>query len=186
MLNDKLQEIIDALGNTPVAEPKIAELFANGESTKADVINAILSDHDLKIKEFNAIEMATFFNEVYKKIFDKKDVDGVFKSTPNTENMEMPDFEEVEDFINLANELEGLKQVQTELTDKLVNGERTDKKGLTDHLKHMEKVVKKLNKLTWKITKLDPKKLTPWEESLVIDQLYQFVSDVQKTALGKN
>jgi len=85
-LPKELQEVLDSWGNTPVDEPEFFELTksANLEELKATSVK------DLDIDAFEALDIGTLANRVYKKVTDKIDKDGKYKTTANIDNVKLP------------------------------------------------------------------------------------------------
>lgn len=186
-LNEKLQAVLDLVGNTPIAEPEIAEILEAKVVKKTKVVKLAFSklDGDLNIKDFPAVEIAEFFSKLTSKIMNKKNEDGVFKSTPNTENLNLPDFEEVEDIFEIIVQLNTNSQQQDEIQKNLKNGIDVEQEIIDKSIKELTSILKKLDKIVWKVSGLNKKDLTEWEQSLVSEQILASVTEVEKTSVGK-
>lgn len=163
ILEKSLQEVLDTVGNSPIAEPEMFELLSATPMKKTKIVKLALEKSDLNQKDFKAIEVAKFFHQLSEKIISLKNKDGSFKSTSLTENCDLPDFEQAE-------------EVQ-ELWVKMFEAKDEKKR---------EKVGDKLDALAWEISGLDKSKMSEWEEKLVVEQILQSGYDVTLTSLGKD
>jgi len=162
-LTKELQTIIDSLGDTPLDEPELFKALDEKPLKKSKAIKIALARHDLKLKDFkNALDLANFFHALTEKIVSFRDDEGAFKSTENTAEMDLPDFEEAETiqefWIDLMEETNTKKQA---------------------------KMNEEFEEIAWEISGLKKAKLTDWEQSLVVQQILQSAYDVTLTSLGK-
>ena len=82
-LPEKLQKVLESWGTTPIEEPVFSELIktASIEELKLAAVK------DLNIDDFDAIEIGTLANRVLKRITDKIDEDGKYKTTTNIDKI---------------------------------------------------------------------------------------------------
>jgi len=185
VLNEKLEEVLNALGNTPIDESEIAKALDEKPLVKSVVLKMALKPSKLKLKDFKAIELAEFFNAISVRITQTKDEEGNFKTTPNTTNFDLPDFEQVE---NLSKELGKMyvnRQEQEKLHKQIADGEDVDAKGLKKLVKDFSDILVTLDKLTWEVTGLNKDDLSAWEQNLITEQVYAAVQSVEMTSMGK-
>jgi len=85
-LPKELQECLDSWGKTPIEEPVFFEL------TKSAVLEdlKVAAVKDLDIDKFDALDIATLANRVYKQVTEKMDEDSKYKTTPNIDNVKLP------------------------------------------------------------------------------------------------
>lgn len=85
-LPEELQKCLESWGNNPVDESEYAKNIdtATLEEMKMSAIK------DLNIDDFNAIDIAVLSDRVYKKITNKIDDDGKYKTTPNIDKAKLP------------------------------------------------------------------------------------------------
>lgn len=159
ILLDELQEVFKKVGDNPLEEPKLYEMLRSDKVKKSQVIKELFKGTDLKIADFDAIEIAKLFNKVSKKIMLVRNEDGTFKKTKGTENCDLPNFEQVDEI--------------QELWEEAVVGNNSDSE-------------KKLDSLVWKISGLKKKGLTEWEQVLVKEQILASAYDATMTSLGQD
>lgn len=176
ILNEQLQDCLDKIGTSPFDEPKIFEAIDSESPKKTKAVKIALARLKLNINDYDAQEMANFFNLMRNKIIGLKLDDGTYKLTEATKNYRFPNFEEVEKFGEFGSELNELyiKQRST-----------TDEDELSKISKALTKLLKDMDKLMWKVTDLDRDKLTAWEVQLISQQIFAYTQDVQNTSMGK-
>jgi hypothetical protein len=182
------QELKDALAevkNTPIDEPKLYDLLTAEPVKKSKVVKNVLKRVDLNINDFSALEIADFYHAIDKKITDKKDADGNFKSTKNTESFNLPNFEEAEALFDLLLQLNKNNQQQDTFQKRLMDGEEVGDKELENSIKELTTILKNLDELTWQISGLKKEDLTEWEQSLISEQIIATVTEIEKTSMGK-
>jgi len=184
-LHEQLQEVLDSLGNTPIVEKEIFEALDAKPLKKSKAVKLALSKKGLKIKDFTGIEIAAFFNDLSTKILATKNKDGVFKSTPLTENFNLPDFEQAEDVSDLLMKLHRNHQEQKAMTEKISNGEKLEAKVIKTLVKDYSKILTDLQDLAWEISGLKKDDLIEWEQTLITEQIFASVKDVESTSMGK-
>lgn len=87
-LPQKLQEVLDSWGNTPIQEPEFYELI-NKDGTTIDDVKA-MAIKDLNADDFSALDVAALANRVRYKIIGKIDDDGMYKTTPKIDQIKLP------------------------------------------------------------------------------------------------
>ena len=85
-LPKELQECLESWGKTPIEEPEFFELTQT--ATFEDLKDAAIKD--LNIDDFNSLDVATFADRVYKRVTDKIDEDGKYKTTANIDKVKLP------------------------------------------------------------------------------------------------
>jgi len=171
-LPSALSEKLDALGNTPVAEPKVYEAINSGDAITV-ALNVLSED---EIKKYEAVEIGTFIHEVEQKITGYKDANGIFKSTPNTEDCRLPNFME-------ADQIRKLFIKQNTLMKEW--GAASDAKAKAKISKSLGETSEALSALIMGISGLDTESLTDWEQALVVTQISGAANNAFLTAQGK-
>lgn len=159
-LPEKLQLKLDAVGDNPIDEPEIYAMMEEGKK-RSEVFKKVASG--LKMGDFSAKDVAEFIKAVNMKIVSPRKENGEWKTTPGTEDCDMPDYETCEDFYYMVKE---------RLTDKTMTKDKVEK-SLEDE-----------DKVIWAVSGLKKDKLTEWEQDLVRAQLRSFMMENAMTALG--
>ncbi len=174
VLHKDLQEKLDALGNTPIAEPDLYKATREDKITLAKELLTVK-----QISSFKASEVGDFIYAVEQKITSLKIEDGTFKSTPNTEDCSLPNFLEADELVRT-----GIKEqkIRTELTGASLVKDNKRVKKLTDEL---EKNLKRTEARAFEIAGLDPEVLTEWEKLLVTSQIFASAINASLSSVGK-
>ena len=85
-LPKQLEACLKTWGKTPIDESEFFELSqtATFEEMKAASVK------DLNIDDFDALDIATLTNRLFKQITNKIDDDGKYKTTPNIDKVKLP------------------------------------------------------------------------------------------------
>ena len=173
VLNEQLQSALDLVGTTPFDEPEIFKAIDSEHPQKAKAVKLALSRKGLDMNLFKATDIAEFYNAMRNKIMALKLEDGTYKSTKATESYKFPNYEEVDYMGELSAKL-----------NRLYNKRVSDKKD-----KKLDEEIAQcfldIDAHLWKITGLNKDDLTPWEISLVSEQIFNFVTEVENTSMGK-
>lgn len=177
-LNEQLKNALELVGNTPLDEPEIFEAIDLNppEKMKMDklkVVGIALERSGLKHTDFTALEIGAFFHEVYHKVSAFEDKEGVLKSVPSIENLRLPNFEDVE---NIQTKLESLQGIDLSVA------KPEEFKDLTEKFVNQ---TTELNDMVWEIAGLDKSALSEWEQTLVVQHIFKFITEVEKTSMGK-
>jgi hypothetical protein len=183
--NEKLKVLLSKVGNTPIDEPELAKVFDKKPLKKMKALNIVFKREGFNVKDFTAVEVAEFFHALNKRVMDKRDENGIYKTTPNTVDFKLPDFEEVEKLTELLTQLHMNHSKQESLTSLVVDGEDVDSKKVDALVEELTDILTKMDDLVWSITGLDKEKLTDWEQVLMTEQILSTVSEIQKTSMGK-
>lgn len=106
-LPQKLQEVLDSWGNTPIQEPEFYELI-NKDGTTLDEVKT-MALKNLNADDFSALDVAALANRVRHKIIGKIDDEGMYKTTPKIDQIKLP----------TTSQLKHLKELaQTEMSSK--------------------------------------------------------------------
>lgn len=172
-LNPALLEKLNKLGDTPIAEPTLYEAM---QKDRMALALEVLTREDI-VSRYSAKEVGDFLHAVTQRITSIKNEDDTFKSTPNTENCELPNFIEVDELIKL-----GLKD--TELRTKLKSA-KTEKEK-TKIIDEIGKLAKTTEDKAFEISGLDMSTLTEWEKSLVVTMVYTSAINANLSSVGKS
>ncbi|MDQ1341345.1 MAG: hypothetical protein QG567_2503 [Campylobacterota bacterium] len=172
-LSKVLQEKLDKIGDTPVSEPTIYEALQKDKMELA----LTLFDKDELVTKYTAREIGDFLYAVEQKITSIKNNEGVFKSTPNTENCQLPNFIEVDELMKLGRK-------DAELRAKLKDA-KTDKEK-TKIIDDIAKTSKATEEKAYEISGLDVATLTDWEKILVVSTVYTSAIDANLSAMGRS
>lgn len=172
-LSKVLQEKLDKLGDTPIAEPIIYEAL---QKDKMEFALTLFSRDEL-VTKYTAKEVGDFLYAVEQKITSIKNSEGVFKSTPNTENCQLPNFIEVDELMKLGKK-------DAELRTKLKTA-KTDKEK-TKVIEDIGKTAKATEDKAYTISGLDISILTDWEKGLVVSMVYTSAIDANLSSLGRS
>jgi len=175
VLHAELQEKLDALGNTPIAEP---ELYKAGQVDKITLAKELLTTKEISEK-YTASEVGDFIHAVGQHISALKLEDGTFKSTPNTEECDLPNFFEADELVKIGAKEQSLRVDLKQAT--LDNSPKKIKK-ISDEI---VKTIKKTEERAFEISGLDVEKLTDWEKILVIAQVYASAINASLSSVGK-
>ena len=173
-MNKELQTKLDSLGNTPFDEPKIYEALTAKVVKKSVVIEATGIDSS----KYLAMDVAKFYRAVHDRILDCKLEDGNYKITEATSDFKLPSFTQVEEVIELMDKMKVLKKEQEIIQGEAEDSKDIDAKKLKKTIKALTALFEKLDAITWEITGLDKKDLTPWEQSLIAKQVFACITDV--------
>ena len=99
------------------------------------------------------------------------------KSTPNTENCQLPNFIEVDELMKLGKK-------DAELREKLKTA-KTDKEK-TKAVEEIGKTAKSTENKAFEIAGIDAAILTDWERVLVISMVYASAIDANLSSLGRS
>ena len=110
-LPKELQKVLDSWGNTPIEE---AEFFAATEGSQLEDLKVlVMKDED--IDAFSALDVGTLANRVYKKVTDKIDEDGKYKTTPNIDAVKLPKTSQLRALKKLAIDKETEETIDKEI-----------------------------------------------------------------------
>ena len=171
VLHKDLQEKLDDIGETPLEESELNDAINAG---KKETVKHLLTDKEIGL--YSAMEVGDFLYQVEQKITSLQREDGTFKSTPNTENCDMPNFLEAEEMMSLAGK-------ETELRNQLKKASGKDAEKI---LKKFKKVSDELKAKAFEISGLDEEKLSEWEKILVITQIYVTSTNAALSSMGKH
>ncbi len=172
-LSKELQEKLDKLGDTPIAEPDIFDAL---KKDKMELALALFNKDEL-ISKYTAKEVGDFLYAVEQRITSIKKGDGSYKSTPNTENCQLPNFIEVDELMKLGKK-------DAELREKLKTA-KTDKEK-TKTVEEIGKTTKSTENKAFEIAGIDATILTDWERVLVISMVYASAIDANLSSLGRS
>ena len=110
-LPKELQKCLDSWGKTPVDEPEFFEL--SSKANLEDLKTASVKDLDIDI--FDALDIATLANRVYKQITEKIDKDGKYKTTPNIDQVKLPKTSQLRSLKKLAHDKADNEKIDKEL-----------------------------------------------------------------------
>ena len=170
-MDGKLTEVLETIGNTPIAEPELYALINKQGVKVSQVAKKVLEKNDLRMKDFSANDVGEFIRTAIEKIISFKDKDGVYKSTQATEDCDLPDFEQAERL--------------TELLQKYWKA----KGGLEGSAleKELKSIQKAEDAIIWdEVCGLNREDLTEWEQNLVSEQVKASAYDAIKTAFGNS
>ena len=169
VLNPELQKMLDEKGNTPIAEPELVKAMNQDRIT---FLKKLLTNEE--INKYSAQEVGDFIYAAEQQITQMTLEDGSYKSTPNTENCQLPNFLEADELMKLG---ENEREARMEL-----GNNPSDKKILTK----VNAASKKMETRTFAISGLDIKKLTDWEKNLVKTQVYMSAINASLSAVGRS
>jgi len=170
-LHEDLQTKLEGLGDTPIAEPDVNKAINTDRITLA---KELLSNDE--IKSFKAEEVGDFLYAVEQRVTSLQDEDGIFKSTPNTEECDLPNFLQVDELMKLGDKERTLKQnLATAKTEK------QKKKAVNE----IEKLNKEFKDKAMEISGLDVETMTEWEKLLVFTQVYTVAINASLSSVGK-
>ena len=182
-LNEKLQETLSLIGDTPVKEPELFRMLNDPTLKKSVTLQAALDRAELKLTDFTGMEIAEFGRALGTKIAGFKDADGNFKQTSATENCQLPNFLEAEE---IAEAGRVLNMAQTKLQSV---GE--DSEALKEALSDYAAALTTMRDVAWPVSRIDKEKLNEdeaiagWEEELVLTQVFEATLEIEKTVMGK-
>lgn len=110
-LPDELQKCLESWGKTPIEEP---EFFKKSEKPSLEELKE-LAIKDLNIDDFNALDIAVLADRVYKRITNKIDDDGRYKTTPNIDNVKLPRTSQLKALKKLATTNATNKKIDNEI-----------------------------------------------------------------------
>jgi hypothetical protein len=160
------------MGDSPVSAPTVFEAI---QKDKVTLAKHLLTIEEIT-KKYSAKEVGDFLYAVEQHITSHKKSDGSFKTTPNTENCQLPNFLEAEQMSEIGR---GIEVARTKLSSSKKEAEAQE---VLDELTALSK---KIEKLAFKISGCDIKKLTDWEKELVAIQVYTSAADATLSAVGK-
>jgi hypothetical protein len=126
-LHPTLKEKLDTIGDTPMAETVLYKSIQEENTFSFKV--KLFQKFDLDIDAFDLFETTEFMIEVTRKITDKVDNDGVFKTTESLKTIKLPRASQLESLMKMFTE-EGM-QVETVRT-KMFEIAQVDATSLTD------------------------------------------------------
>ncbi len=100
-LPQELQEVLDTWGNTPIEEPEFFELLYKEGTTLEQVQEAAAKN--INTDDYNAVSIAILASEVRKKIENKTDKDGIYKTTPAIDRIKLPKVSQIKTLKKIAN-----------------------------------------------------------------------------------
>ena len=168
-LNDELKKVLDETGSNPIEEKALYELLKTYDNTykgisniMIDVCELALKDKDVNIIEQPIEQMAEFTALLRGKITPIKDEDGIYKTTPDTRDLMLPNIYQARDLIKIREESNAniIKSIGNE-NSKEVQEEQ-------------DKIFKDF---LWEISGLKKDNLTEWEQILVLTQVEMCASD---------
>lgn len=168
-LNDELKKVLDETGSNPIEEKALYELLKTYDNTykgisniMIDVCELALKDKDVNIVEQPIEQMAEFTALLRGKITPIKDEDGIYKTTPDTRDLMLPNIYQARDLIKIREESNAniIKSIGNE-NSKEVQEEQ-------------DKIFKDF---LWEISGLKKENLTEWEQILVLTQVEMCASD---------
>ena len=162
-IDPALVEVIEKLGDTPIAEKAIYDAIEDKKVKKSAVIKMVLKDTGLDVKNFGAVELGAFYYHIMERITSSKNADGIFKSTPNTENINFPDLDEAEELEEL------MMRSQEDIPQRTKN-----------------EINGRVKERCLEISKIEISKLTEWEKYLVTFQVQDTALGFIKTSLGQD
>ena len=160
-LNTELKEKLDALGNTPVLEPKLYE--AINSKKRANVAKHLLTNEE--ILKYSAGEVADLIYATEQKVTSLTNEDGTYKSTENTRECDLPNFIECDELLELSVELHNLRDTQ--------------------NFESMIELSNKIDAKVFAIAKIDKEKLTDWEKQLVTNNVMTSATNAMLSSMGK-
>ena len=160
-LPEDLKKILEKVKNNPIDEPEIFELNKKVENQEASIIELVLKFlTEEELDKHSADDISFLAGKIARKVSNKKDDNGVFKTTPNTSTWERPKPSQVMKFEKLQN--------------KKAENEKAGKKKQKD-----------LEDLIYKSCKIDKSKLTEWEQELVVDKTIEAHKGYLNSFMGK-
>lgn len=185
MKND-LKNVIKELGNSPLEELELAELFEEKESFEVVQEVWALKCKDLNVDDFTHKELEEFFKELENKVFSHEDKDGNLKSTELTKNIKPLSFFDGAKYKTLQKKQSSNLTKMMELRGYLHDESRAEK--TIAEIKKIDKeriaVEKDLEKLIFK--DIETKDLSKWEKQLIGKTVDFLVVNPEKTVQGKN
>jgi len=159
--NQKLLELVENLGDTPTKEPKLYKIITSTDEDKwANLVKTVLGKKD-SIDNYTMEEFGLLIDAIKSRVVSIKDEDGNYKSTPNTEDM------------NLPKPSVGMKMFA--LAKKKAIGVDVD-----------DDIDEQIEKLVWEASGLNKDDLSDWEQVLVSEQIQASVYNPMLTAEGMN
>jgi len=171
-LADSLKAKLDKIGDTPIDEPKIYEVV----SDQVALARLLLTEDEI-VKQYSAAEVANFLYSVHQKVTEVRGDDGIFKSTPNTENCVLPNFIEVDELMKQGRERHALESALKKAKT------QKSKAELAEKFKQLEE---ESSRRTFEISGLREEDLTEWEKVLVITQIHTVSIDATLSSVGKH
>jgi len=177
-LPTELQEKLDKIGDNPVVEPEIAKAIEDeAENGIIPIATIILTNEE--IKKYTAIEIADFVYAVKVKVYlSFKDEDGNFKSTPFTQDAQLPNALEID-------EMQKAIKKEFELVEQLVDKKLTQKQR-EKLLKEKQQVEEKNKNRAFEIAGLKREDLSIWEQNLVIQMTTEAIRGFRNHSQGKH
>ena len=184
-LNEQLQQALDSVGDTPLKERELYKILIDPLVKKSIAIKLVLQRVNMDMSQFSGMELAQFFRELNTKVTDLRYPDKSFKTTPATENCDLPTFEEAE-AIGEAGAEYAMAKSKLELASK------SDPDAVTAAISEYSEALRKLQDVAWPVSGINRDHLDPeedfrrWEEELVLAQVLSATNDIVNTALGKD
>jgi hypothetical protein len=113
--------VLELWGNTPIAEPKFFEATKTAKPGELSVIAV----RDLDVDAFNAFDVGILTERVHKKITNKIDDDGMYKTTPSMDSMKLPRTSQINTMKQIASNNQDDKAIEKELY-KAIGLKKTD------------------------------------------------------------
>ena len=162
-LPEGLKKIYDEVKNTPNDEPELFELTKEIQRQDKSIVDLVLRFmNEEELDEYSIDEIAFFAGMVTRKVTSKKDENGVFKQTKNTEKWQRPKPSAIKTFD---------KKVKS------FNNETSDEEKI--------KLNNEFEEFLLKASKMDGVKLSEWEKELVIQQTSESIRGYLNSFLGK-
>jgi len=171
-----LQKVLDNLKDTPIDEPEVFEAIEKSEDEGKGVIARKLLSIE-EITQYKASEIGDFIYAVEQKITSLKNDDGTYKSTPNTENCELPNFIEAEELYKLGDRESSARM---RLSDPGLS-----KKEKEEVYREFKEAITALQNRSFEISKLDVAALSEWEKLLVASMVYSTAINASLSSMGK-
>ena len=124
--DETLEEVLDALGETPLEEPEIFELLeANDAMGVLKHIKALEGNENLDFESMDALTVSAFIAAVRFKVVSFTNKDGEVKSTPNTQEAKVLNFGEVDVMKKLYTESATVEEIKAKALE--LSGLETEK-----------------------------------------------------------
>jgi hypothetical protein len=160
-LASDLQEALDKIGDNPLKEPERFAIIEKDDDS--EVVEELWATFPaFKNKKVSAEQQSVFIERVISKIADFEDVDGEYKDTENTKECDTPTMKQCTEITKAAKELD-----------------------LSWSIEKQTEWLEKTKKQMLKISGLNIKDLTEWEQLLVIQQVRSFAFGQTTAAVGK-
>jgi len=132
-LPKELQKCLESWGKTPIEEP---EFFKLTTTAKLEDLK-LAAVKDLDIDAFDAIDIGTLANRVYRRITDKIDEDGKYKTTENIDKVKLPRTTALRELKKLAHDKVSDEKITKEIFKRAGAKEKDLSKWEVDLIKEM-------------------------------------------------